>query len=228
MKQLAVFALLACLTAIPSARAGAPVPAAVSPATREALAQSARQALGRLGQADGFFADAQVRIGLPKNFARADKVLRMLGQGGKVDDLVRGMNRAAEQSLTRFASPLQEALNAWTPETAPAEAEAAAEFRKASAASLYPQMLIALDAVAEPSDLAGAYDRLAQTLRQLAGLRGEFASVREYVARRTLDGLFVAMAEEERRLRAAAAPMNLPSPQGAGTEQVGTARPAAR
>ncbi|MBI5329917.1 MAG: DUF4197 domain-containing protein [Betaproteobacteria bacterium] len=201
MKRHRLF-LLAALALPGLAGAGTPetvVPAQVVDVRPELLSLSAKAALERLGQTDGFLANPAVRIGLPKNFARADGILRMLGQGDKVDDLVRGMNRAAEQAIPLVAPRILAAAANLPPD--------AALPGPGGEALLGQAMLAAIDNVAASSDLLGAYNRLAQKLKQLAGLRGEFSSLRDYVSRKTLEGIYLSLAEEERRLRAAPLPV---------------------
>jgi hypothetical protein len=72
---------------------------------RAALERAAGQAVSLLGRSDGFLGDARVRIALPPALERAGSTLRRLGQGRRVDELVTGMNRAAEQAVP-LARPL--------------------------------------------------------------------------------------------------------------------------
>jgi hypothetical protein len=64
-----------------------------------ALEKGAIAALGQLGTADGFMGNDKVRIALPGYLNEAAKWLKMMGQGQKVDELVLGINRAAETAM---------------------------------------------------------------------------------------------------------------------------------
>ena len=66
---------------------------------RLALTQGAQSAVGKLGVADGFFGNPEVRIPLPGKLKKAESALRMLGYGSQVDSLVQSMNRAAEAAV---------------------------------------------------------------------------------------------------------------------------------
>jgi len=64
-----------------------------------ALEKGATAAVGLLGVQDGFMANDKVRIALPGYLNEAAKWLKMMGQGQRVDELVLGMNRAAEMAM---------------------------------------------------------------------------------------------------------------------------------
>ena len=69
-----------------------------SQGVKAALAKGALAAVSQLGQNDGFLGNDKVRIPLPGFLEDAAKLLRRLGQGQRVDELVTAMNRAAEQA----------------------------------------------------------------------------------------------------------------------------------
>lgn len=176
-------------------------------ALRDGLAQGARAALAKLGREDGYLGNPQVRIGLPKNFAKAEQVLRMLGQGRKVDDLVLAVNRAAEAAAPKAEPLLVEAVKNLSLDDAKGilkggDGAATAYFRKATEARLTEQLLPVIQSVTEQSDLARAYDALAAKLMQLAGIKSELSTVQAYVTRKALDGIYKMLAAEEHALRA--------------------------
>lgn len=178
-----------------------------SQALRESLEKSARAALAKLGKENGFFADPRVKIGLPKNFRKADRVLRGLGQGRKVDDLILAMNRAAEAALPLLREPLGDAVRKLTPADAgtilaSGDGAVTRYFRDSSEARLSEQLSPIIRSVSEKSGLTRAYDELAKKLVALAGIKSELSTVEAYVNKQALDGMYAQMAEEERDLRA--------------------------
>jgi len=72
---------------------------------RAALSRGADSAVSLLGKPGGFLDNPQVRIPLPGALDSAASMLRAIGQGHRVDDLVNSMNRAAEQAVPE-ARPL--------------------------------------------------------------------------------------------------------------------------
>ena len=73
--------------------------AEASRGVKAALTQGAQAAVQLLGRTDGFLGNPRVRIGLPGYLEDAGKVLKSLGQGRRVDELVTAMNRAAESAV---------------------------------------------------------------------------------------------------------------------------------
>jgi len=65
---------------------------------RQMLNQGTETAVSQLSQTNGYWGDSTIRIPLPATLAKAQKVLKPLGQSGVLDDLHLRMNRAAESA----------------------------------------------------------------------------------------------------------------------------------
>ena len=63
---------------------------------KTALEKGATAAIALLGKTDGFLGNEKVRIPLPGYLEDASKLLKNLGQGQRMDELVTAMNRAAD------------------------------------------------------------------------------------------------------------------------------------
>jgi hypothetical protein len=64
-----------------------------------ALEKGAVAAVKSLGRSDGFLGNDKVRIPLPGVLEDAAKLLRKLGQGARLDELIVAMNHAAETAV---------------------------------------------------------------------------------------------------------------------------------
>ena len=73
--------------------------AEASQGLKAALEKGARAAVSALGKTDGFLGNEKVRIPLPGYLEDVARLLRALGQGGRIDELVTVMNRAAEAAV---------------------------------------------------------------------------------------------------------------------------------
>ncbi|MEW5771409.1 MAG: DUF4197 domain-containing protein [Pseudomonadota bacterium] len=204
------FLLAAACVCAPLARAATPDGAGateVEAMARDGLRRSVEAALARLGRENGFFADARVKIGLSNNLRTADRILRSLGEGGKVDGLILAMNRAAELALPKTQKLLLDAVQALRisdAKTLVSDGDQALTgyFRKATEVELGVALAPAIHGVAEQSGLTRAYDALSHTLVRLAGIKSRQATVEDYVNRKARDGLYAIMGAEERAMRA--------------------------
>lgn len=204
---IAVLAGLACSMVARADGWSAITSAEATRALRDSLDQGARAAIARLGRENGYFDNARVKIGLPKNFARAEGVLRVLGLGKQVDDLVLAMNRAAEDAAPEAREVILEAVRKMSVVDAKAiltggDGAATAWFRENTEAHLAEKLEPIIHRVAEQNDLVRSYNALSSKLVKLAGIKSELATVEGYVNRKALDGLYTLMAEEEHAIRA--------------------------
>lgn len=175
-------------------------------ALRDSLETGARKAIARLGRENGFFGDAKVKIGLPKNFSRAEGFLRSLGFGNKVDDLVLAMNRAAETATPQTQALLIDSIRQMRISDAKAvltggDQAATDYFRRTTESRLTETLMPVIKSVTEQSDLTRAYKSLAGTLARY-GVKSDLNTVENYVNKKALDGIYYRIGEEERSLRA--------------------------
>lgn len=183
---------------------------------KEALEVGVRRAVETLGRADGFLGDAAVRIPLPAGLQRAEAALRGLGQDQVADDFVVAMNHAAEQAVPEAAAVLADSVRQMTLEDArtiltSTNTAATDYFRRTSQTNLTTRLLPIVQSATAKAGVTAQYKRLldASGLNRpglLGGLSrsflgGDNLDLDAYVTRKTLDGLFVKVAEEEARIR---------------------------
>lgn len=72
---------------------------------KEALTIGTQNGTNKLSMADGFFADAAVKILLPAEAQKVETTLRSLGMGSLIDKAILSMNRAAEDAA-KSATPI--------------------------------------------------------------------------------------------------------------------------
>jgi len=173
---------------------------------KEALIQGAGKAVAQLGQINGFLENPEVKIPLPDHLQRAEKTLRFLGMGKQADELVLRMNRAAEAAVPHAKDLLVSSVKQMSIADAKtilsgSEDAATQYFRKSTSAPLAQKFLpIVQDAMKDVS-LAKQYNEVAK-LGQRYGLIGkEQATLEDYITQKTLDGVYLMMAEEEKKIR---------------------------
>ena len=204
------FTVALCGAALPlwaGAAAAAAGSADSAAGIRTALERGALAAVALLGRPDGFLADPRVRIPLPGVLNDVAKLLRAAGQGRKVDELVTAMNRAAEAAVpeakalfvsTARAIDVQDALQIVRGGPTSATDFFAAKTRTPLAARFLPIVTRATERV----QLAERYNSVAAKAASLGLVKGDATNVQRHVTAKALDGLFMLIGEEEKKIRA--------------------------
>ncbi len=177
-----------------------------SAGVKTALERGALAAIGLLGRADGFLGNPQVRIPLPGYLDDAAKLMRTFGQGARVDELVTAMNRAAEAAVPMGKEVLVQAVRGMTVTDAKNILTGgdtsvtdffASKTREPLTGRFLPIVTQATDRVA----LAQKYNDFAGRAARYGLVRPQDANLQQYVTGKTLDGLFLVIGEEERKIR---------------------------
>jgi hypothetical protein len=173
---------------------------------KKALDQGVDHAVSELGSVDGFLKNPKVKIDLPPKLAKAEGMMKMLGLGDQVDGLVTAMNRAAEAAVPEGKALLKQALKQMTVQDAKqiltgGEDAATQYFKKVTYAPLKVKFTPIVTRETKKVQLGQRYDAVAQKAVALGVLKPDDASLEGYVTDRTLDGLFLIMADEERAIR---------------------------
>jgi hypothetical protein len=175
---------------------------------RAALGQGVQHAVKTLSATNGFLQDMSVKIPMPEELRRVEKTLRRLKQDALADEFVTSMNRAAEQAVPEAAEVLGDSLKLMT--LADAEAiltgtnnAATAYFRRTSELNLIGRFRPIVEQATAKTGVTAAYKQMlgkAPALTTFFG-GGDLADIDGYVTRKALDGLFVKIADEEKRIR---------------------------
>ena len=174
---------------------------------KEALTRGAEAAVAQLGQKDGFFGNAAMRIPLPPSLQKAEKAMRMLGMGNQADELVLSMNRAAEAAVPEAKTLLVGAVKEMTLEDAKGiltggKTSATDFFRKKTETQLTERFGPIVKATTDKVGLAQQYNRYAGAAAQFNLIDKEQASVEQYVTQQSLDRLYTLIGEKEAAIRA--------------------------
>ncbi|MAT64792.1 MAG: hypothetical protein CMN57_04025 [Gammaproteobacteria bacterium] len=187
--------------------AGAPDAAAMTRAVLDALQVGVRRAVDTLGRQGGFLQDQAVRIPLPQELQTAESLLRRLGQDRYADAFIESMNRAAEQSVPQTTDILIDTIKGMSVSDARGIVQggddaATRYFQEHSSAQLAE---VIRPIVSENMDRVGVTARYKQFVSRAGFLESFVAEdsldLDAYVTNRTLDGLFLKLAEEEKRIR---------------------------
>ena len=173
---------------------------------KEALIVGAGKAINNLGSTDGFFGNPLVKIPLPDGMQKAEKAMRMFGMGKQADDLVLKMNRAAELAVPEAKTLLVNAVKKMSVKDAKdiltgGEDAATQYFKTATSGPMAEKFLPIVKKATENVQLAQQYNKYAEMGSKYGLVKKEQANVEQYVTQKTLDGVYLMMAEEEKGIR---------------------------
>lgn len=172
---------------------------------KDALTQGAGKAVELLGRQDGFLGNAKVKIPLPDKLRQIESGLRLMGMKRQADELVVAMNRAAESAVPEAKALLVDAVKKMSVQDAKSiltggDTAATEYFRRTTSAQLTQRFLPIVTTWTNKVGLATQYNSLVERGAQL-GLVGKDDKIENYVTRKTLDGLFLMIGEQERAIR---------------------------
>lgn len=179
----------------------------VAKGLKEALSKGTRQAIASLGREGGFLNNLDVRIPMPGELQKVEKLLRKLGQDKYADQFVATMNHAAEKAVPEAADLFADAISQMTLADAKAilkgpDDAATRYFRKTSEARLKERFLPIVKAATDQAGVTSAYKTLMQRAGPTARLLGVGKTdLDAYVGDKAVDGLFRMIAAEEKRIR---------------------------
>lgn len=173
---------------------------------KEALIQGAAKAVGKLGSVDGFFGNPEVKIPLPKNLKKAEKLMRTFGMGKQADDLVLKMNRAAEAAVPEAKTLLVDSVKQMSLADAKAiltggDDAATQYFKKTTSVPMAEKFLPIVKKTTENVQLAQQYNKFAEMGAKYGVVSKDQANLEQYVTQKALDGVYLMMAQEEKAIR---------------------------
>lgn len=203
------FVLLALFTSfgiLHGANASALASADAVSGLKEALTRGATQAVATLGKPDGFLGNDRVRIPLPEKAQQAEMLLRRLGGGKYVDQLVETINRAAESAVVEARPILWQSVKQMSVKDAMSilqggDDAATQYFRATTSTTLAARVRPLIEAATRKVGVTRQYEKFAGKANQLGLLDEKDADLDAYITGKTLDGLFLMIADEEKAIR---------------------------
>lgn len=180
--------------------------AEASQGLKAALEKGALAAVAILGKTDGFLGNDKVRIPLPGFLEDASRLLKTLGQGKRVDELLVSMNRAAETAVPMAKDLLVGAVKSMSVSDAKkilsgGDTSVTGFFADKTREPLGVKFLPVVNKATEKVGLAAKYNRVAEKAQGMGLVKKEDANIQQYVTRKSLDGLYFMIGEEEKKIR---------------------------
>ena len=175
-------------------------------ALKAALEKGSLAAVANLGRVDGFLGNPQVKIPLPESAQRAERAMRRLGMSRYADELIVTMNRAAESAVPEAKALFVQSVKKMTVPDAKriitgGETAGTEYFRRTTRGELHQRFLPIVGKATARVQLAQRYEQFADKAAAVGMLKKEDADLDEYVTQKALDGLYLMVAEEEKKIR---------------------------
>jgi len=173
---------------------------------KQALEIGTSNAVTTVSKADGYFKNQKIRIPLPENVMKVEKLLRATGFGNQVDEFELSMNRAAERAAPEAKTIFWDAIKQMS-------------FTDAREILNGPDNAATLYFQEKTSDrLQGIFKPITHQAMSEVGVTRYYQSIDDkmktipfadqmsfdldqYVTDKALDGLYLMLAEEEKKIR---------------------------
>ena len=174
---------------------------------KQALTKGASYAVDHLGKADGFLKNTAVKIPMPDKLSKVESILRKAGKEKYADEFVTTMNRAAESAVPLTLDIIKQGVadmsiaDAKTVLTGPDDA--ATQYLKKSGSDKLKSKILPI--VKQATSKAGV-TKVYKTMYDKLGFAGKYIDLEDYnvdnyVTNKTMQGLFLMIAEEEKKIR---------------------------
>lgn len=173
---------------------------------REALSVASDRAVALAAKPGGFLDNALIHIKLPKTVRKIGSALRAVGMGKQVDELEVGLNRAAERASAEAKPVFVDAIKRMTLQDAVGivrggDTAATDYFRGATEETLRERFRPIVASSLAKVGARRQYDSLVAEYRALPFAEPTDLDLDDYTTKKTLDGLFALLAQEETKIR---------------------------
>ncbi len=173
---------------------------------KQALEIGTNAAVTLVSKKNGYLKHPRIKIPLPENVQKAESFLRNIGFGNKVDEFELSMNRAAERAAPRAKSIFWDAIKKMTFSDARKildgrDDAATLYFQKKTSTQLQEAFKPIVNQAMSEIGVTQAYKSVDRKIRALPFTKSLSFDLDEYVTDKALDGLFLMLAEEEKKIR---------------------------
>lgn len=174
---------------------------------KEALRVGTEKAVAITGKQDGYFKNETIKILMPEKLRATEGMLRKVGLGGQIDQLVLSMNRAAEAAAPQAKSIFVKAISEMTFEDVQkiykgGDTAATQFFQAKTAPELTRLFKPAVTKSMADYNVSKAYQGVAGKYNALPAAKLFPApEIEDYVVKQSLNGLFKVLGDQEKAIR---------------------------
>jgi len=173
---------------------------------KEALQVGATNAANVLHQNGGYLNNPLVKIPFPPEAATVEQKLRQVGMGAKVDQFIATMNHGAEDAAIKAAPIFGNAITSMNLTDAKnillgPDNSATMYFKGKTTGALYTAFSPVIKTSLDKVNATKLWAELTTTYNKLPFVKHVETDLVKYVTNKALDGVFIKIAEEEKKIR---------------------------
>ena len=186
--------------------AGAPDEKTNVAGIKEALAVGTERAVQSLSRKDGYFGNAAAKILMPSSLQKVAEVARTVGYQKQVDEFILSMNRAAEAAAPLASRYFGDAIRDMTLQDVQGiltggNTAATEYFRRKTNDKLYKAFKPVVSQKVGEVGATRAYKDMMAQYESVPLMGKQSLDLDDYVTKKSLDGLFQMVGEEEKKIR---------------------------
>lgn len=173
---------------------------------KQALEVGTTNAVATVSRTDGYLKNPEIRIPLPENVMKAEKLLRATGFGNQIDEFELSMNRAAERAApeakTIFLDAVKQMSFTDARQILDGPDDAATQYFQGKTSGRLQEIFkpITRQAMSEVG-VTGSYQSLDDKIKTIPFADQMSFDLDQYVTDKALNGLYLTLAEEEKKIR---------------------------
>ncbi len=173
---------------------------------KEALRIGISNGAAQASQVNGYFGNSLIKILMPPEAQKVENALRQVGLGGEVDKFILSLNRAAEDAAKKARPVFFTAITSMTINDAlgilnGSDTAATAYLRRTSGVALFNSFYPVVDSTLQLNQATRYYTDIVTTYNKLPFVQKVDPDLKRYATNKAIDGLFLLVAEEEKKIR---------------------------
>lgn len=173
---------------------------------KEALTVGVSNGSSQASAVDGYFKNNLIKLTFPPDVQRVEARLRQMGLGSEVDKFVLSLNRAAEDAAKKSKPIFVKAITSMTIQDGlsilKGDSTAATKYlQRTTNQELYNQFFPVVDSTLQLNNATRYYADLVNTYNKIPLVQKVNPDLKQYATQKAIDGLFVLIAQEERKIR---------------------------
>ncbi|MDP2156961.1 MAG: DUF4197 domain-containing protein [Nitrospirota bacterium] len=189
-----------------SSRSQGPDDNTVASGLKEALSIGTENAVKSVSRIDGYFGNQTIKILMPENIQKVAQVMKKVGYQKEVDDFILSMNRSAEKAAPMAVSFFVDAIKQMTFEDARkilngGDTAATEFFKSKTSDKIYTAFKPVVSSSMNEVGVTRSYKAMIGKYESVPFVDKQSLDLDHYVTNKALDGLFIMVGEEERKIR---------------------------